>query len=89
MAAIRFGIIVLQPFRDRGEFCLRLLPRDARFEKSVTFNPARAPVLEFIARVIERLLHRRRHPEVERVADEGTVEFFRRDADDSVLNTVH
>ena len=49
MAAIRFGIIVLQPFRDRGEFGLRLLPRDARFEKSVTFNPARPAVFQFVA----------------------------------------
>src|SRR5207248_10123683 len=31
-------------------------------------------------------LHRPWHPKVERVADEDTVECFRRDADDGVLN---
>src|SRR5438034_11614746 len=49
VAAIRFRKIVLQPFRDRGKFRLTLLPRHARFQKSVTFNPARAAVLEFVA----------------------------------------
>src|SRR5207237_10313572 len=29
------------------------------------------------------------HPEVERIADERAVEFFRRDADDGVLDAVH
>src|SRR5207253_10087872 len=56
---------------------------------SVTFNPARPAVFEFVAGVIERLLHRRWHPEVERVADERAVESFRRHADDGVLNAVH
>src|SRR5881409_578765 len=83
------GIIALQPFRDRGKFRLSLLPRDSGFEKSITFNPARGPIFEFVAGVIERLLHRRRYPEVERVADERAVESFRRDADDGVLNAVH
>src|SRR5437764_4511673 len=76
MAAICFGKIVLQSFRDRGKFRLSLLPRDARFEKRVTFNPARAAVLEFVTGIIKRLLHRRRDPEVERVTNEGAVEFF-------------
>src|SRR5438874_13670979 len=70
MAAICFRKIVLESFRDRGKFRLSLLQRDARFEKRVTFNPARAAVLHFIARVIKRLLHRRRHPKVERIANE-------------------
>src|SRR5207302_2900134 len=74
--AVCFRKIVLQPFRDRGKFRLSLLSRDAWFQKRVTFNPARAAVLHFIARVIERLLHRRRNPKVEVIAYERAVEFF-------------
>src|SRR5205823_9659226 len=61
-AAICFGKIVLESFRDRGQFRLSLLPRDARLQKRVTFNPVGTAVLHFVAGVIERLLHRRWHP---------------------------
>src|SRR5204862_7735804 len=80
---------VVHPGGDRGKFRVRLLLRDSGVETSVTFHPARAPTFELVARLIERLLHRRRHPEVERVADERAVESFRGDADHSVLNAVH
>ena len=62
--------------------------RDAGFQKRVTFDPTRAAIFKFVTGRVERLLHRRRHPEIERIADEGAVKFFRRDTDDRVLNTV-
>ena len=88
MPAVCLRKIILETLRDRVEFSLRLLTSDAWFQKRVTLNPARAAVFEFVAGGIKCLLHRRRHPEVEGVSDEGAVEFFRRDANDRVLHTV-
>src|SRR5207237_6270921 len=75
--------------RDRVQLGLRLLPSYAGFEKRVTFYPTRAAIFHFVSRRIEHLLHRRRHPKVERVANECAVKFFRGDANDGVLNAVH
>ncbi len=81
-------IIILEVLRDRRKLGLRLLAGNARFQKRVTFNPARPAIFEFVAGRIKCLLHRRRHPEVKRISDESAVKFFRRDANDRVLNAV-
>src|SRR2546429_5786190 len=75
--------------RDRVQLGLCLLPSYAGFEKRVTFYPTRAAIFHFVSGRVERLLHRRRHPKVERIANECAVKFFRRDANDGMLNAVH
>src|SRR5438105_2523 len=67
---------------------VRLLPRDAGFEKSVAFDPTRAPVFQLVTRRVERLLHGGWHPKTKRIANKGAVKFFRRDADDRMLNAI-
>src|SRR5215467_3416423 len=88
MTAIRLRIIFFQPLRNCVKLSVRLLTCYAGFEKRVAFDPTRTAVFELVTRRIERLLHRDRHPKTERISDEGAVKFFRRDADDRVLNPV-
>src|SRR5205807_6010089 len=67
---------------------ISLLTRHAGFEKGVAFDPTRAPVFQLVTGRVERLLHGGRHPKAERIANKGAVKFFRRDADDRVLNPI-
>ena len=64
-----------------------LLTRYARFKKCVAFDPTRTPIFQLVTGV-ECLLHGDRHPKTEVISDEGAVKFFRRDADDCVLNAI-
>ena len=73
---LRFRIIFFQAFHHRGNFFLRLLSRDARFQERVTFIPACTAVLQFVAGDVEGFLHRYRHPKLLRDADESSVESF-------------
>ena len=88
VAAIRIWKIVFQPLRDRVQLGLRLLTRNARFEKCVAFDPTRPTVFQFVTGRVECLLHRRRHPKAERVTDKGAVKLFRCDANDRVLHAI-
>ena len=87
MTAIRFRIIFFQPLRNCVKLSVRLLARNARFKKCVAFDPTRTPIFQLVTGV-ECLLHGNRHPKTEVISDEGAVKFFRRDADDRVLNPV-
>ena len=58
------------------------------FKPRETFNPARAAILQLVSAGIEIFLHRRRNPELKRVSHEGSIESFRRDADNRVLHAV-
>ncbi len=62
-------------------------PKAIRFEKCISFDPTRSAVFQLVTGV-ESLLHRDRNPKTEGISDEGAVKFFRRDADDRVLNPV-
>ena len=83
-AAVGLRIGVLESAGDPRQFCLCLLDRDAGLQAYEALDPSRAAILEFVDAAIELRLHRRGHPELERVADERAVETLRRHTDDGV-----
>ena len=83
-AAVRLRVLGLETRRDARHLRLRLLDRHAGLEPQVAFDPAGAAILELVDAGVELPLHRGRHPELKRVADERAVEALRRHADDRV-----
>jgi hypothetical protein len=83
-AAVCLRIGALESAGDRRQLGLFLVDRDAGLQPYEALDPARAAILEFVDAAIELRLHRRGHPELERIADEGAVETLRCHADDGV-----
>ena len=83
-AAVCLRIGALESAGDRRQFGLFLVDRDAGLQPYEAFDPARAAILELVHAGIKLRLHRRGHPELEPVADEGAVETLRRHADNGV-----
>src|SRR5262249_28514418 len=50
---------------------------------------SRPPIFELVATRTEYFLHRYRNPELKCVSDKGSVESFRRDADNRVRQSIH
>ena len=87
-STIRGGVVGLQPRRDRRDFSLRLGASDAGLESNVTFDPARAAVLELVSATFERFFHRCWHPKIHCPADEGSIKARGRYADDGMGDIV-
>src|SRR5205814_7904676 len=78
-----------QPLRDAGDLGLRLDARYAGLQPGEALDPRDGPVIELVAALVEGLLHGRRHPELDRIPDEGAVETLRGHADDRVRHPAH
>ena len=85
--AVRLRIVGFQSLRDRRDLRLRLLGRHPGLEPHESFDPAGAAVLQLVYAAVELRLHRHGHPELERIAHEGSVKSFWRDADNRVRQT--
>src|SRR5689334_3883927 len=64
-APVGLGIIMLESFRDRRYFRLRLVDGHARFQLYETLHPPRSAILQLVSARFEEFLHGSGDPELE------------------------
>src|SRR5579864_3009597 len=85
---IRSRIVLFEPFRDARELVLCLFAGYSGPEQRKSFDPAGAAVLQLVTVQLKGLLHGNRHPELNKIADEGSVKAFRCDAYDRMRDAI-